>query len=135
MNLYILLQDGQPINHPMLETNVLMVFPGIDLHSLPENLCKFIRVERPSIGVYQVFEDPEITYQIKEDGICYDVWHYRDMTAEEKQAKIDILVQNKPYPSWIIDTENYTYNPPIARPTDGLYYWNEESLNWLTIEE
>ena len=135
MNLYILLQDGQPINHPMLETNVLMVFPGIDLNALPEHLCKFIRIERPSIGVYQFFEDPEVTYQIKEDGICYDVWHYRDMTAEEKQAKIDILVQNKPYPSWILDIENYTYNPPIAMPTDGLYYWNEESLNWLIIEE
>ena len=134
MNLYILLQDGQPINHPMLETNVLMVFPGIDLNALPENLCKFIRVERPIIGVYQLFEEPEVTYEIKEDGICYDVWHYRDMTAEEKQAKIDILVQNKPYPSWIIDIEKYTFNPPVPMPTDGLYYWDEESLNWLIIE-
>ena len=135
MNLYILLQDGQPINHPMLETNVLMVFPGIDLNTLPENICKFNRVQKPSIGVYQVFEEPEVTYEIKEDGICYDVWHYRDMTAEEKQAKIDILVQNKPYPSWVIDTENYTYNPPVPMPTDGNYYWDEESLSWLVFQE
>jgi hypothetical protein len=136
MNLYIMLQDGQPINHPMLETNVLMVFPGIDLNALPENLCRFIRVERPILGVYQLFEEPEITYEIKVDGICYDVWHYRDMTAEEKQAKIDTLIQNKPYPSWTINIENCTYNPPVAMPTDGkLYRWNEDSLNWLIIEE
>ena len=48
----------------------------------------------------------------------------------------DVFISPKPYPSWTINIENCTYNPPVAMPTDGkLYRWNEDSLNWLIIEE
>ena len=37
----------------------------------------------------------------------------------------DAFIPPKPYPSWTINIENCTYNPPVAMPTDGkLYRWN-----------
>jgi len=44
----------------------------------------------------------------------------------------------KPYPSWILNKENWTWEPPIPYPEDyyGNYYdWDEESQAWVLIEE
>lgn len=40
-----------------------------------------------------------------------------------------------PYPSWTLD-ENYDWQPPVTRPTDGkIYKWNEENLTWAEVPE
>jgi len=39
----------------------------------------------------------------------------------------------RPYPSWILDS-NYTWNPPIAKPTNE-HSWDEQSFSWLTKTE
>ena len=40
----------------------------------------------------------------------------------------------KPYNSWLFNTTNYTWEPPVAFPpddgSDKLYDWNEENLAW-----
>ena len=35
MNLYIQIKDGKPDQHPLIESNVLQVWPDIDLNNLP----------------------------------------------------------------------------------------------------
>lgn len=41
-------------------------------------------------------------------------------------------IPNKPFDSWILDTDSYVWNPPIEYPTDGkVYTWNEESISWV----
>ena len=78
MNLYIETDvDGNPINHPAYEDNLIEAFGEI-----PPHWETFVRVVKPIIGVYQKFNKPEFTYQ-KIDGIWTDVWSYRDMTQDE----------------------------------------------------
>ena len=50
----------------------------------------------------------------------------------------DVFLAPQPYPSWILNTEIYEWEPPVPEPelTDdqrevGSYYeWNEENLEW-----
>lgn len=37
-----------------------------------------------------------------------------------------------PYPSWVWAGSNW--EPPIVRPEDGLYSWDEETTSWKLIE-
>jgi hypothetical protein len=42
----------------------------------------------------------------------------------------------KDLPSFILDEETYEWVPPIPKPTDGKnYWWNEDTLSWIEIEE
>lgn len=43
---------------------------------------------------------------------------------------IDAFMPPKEYPSWIIDTENYIWKPPVPKPDSGLWEWDEETLSW-----
>jgi hypothetical protein len=45
----------------------------------------------------------------------------------------DIFISAKPLESWVLN-ENYDWQPPIARPQDGkFYYWEETTLNWVEV--
>jgi hypothetical protein len=64
----------------------------------------------------------EAVYE-KIDGVWTDVWHKRDMTAEEKTAKqqnvITLFNQNQyasNWAAWTLDETTNTMVPPIPRP-------------------
>ena len=42
----------------------------------------------------------------------------------------DVFISPQPYPSWTLDNE-FNWQPPTPMPTEGLWYWNEDSLSWL----
>jgi len=44
----------------------------------------------------------------------------------------DAFIPPKPYPSWILNEDTCRYDPPTPRPTDGLYYWDEDAVSWKT---
>ena len=48
-------------------------------------------------------------------------------------SESDVFVSPQPYPSWILD-ENFDWNPPTPAPTEGRWYWNEETLSWAEVE-
>jgi len=51
-------------------------------------------------------------------------------------AALDAFIAPQPFPSWTLDTKTYTWNAPVAMPTDGkLYTWNEESKSWDVVPE
>ena len=112
MNLYIKIENGIPKNHPALENNLLQAF-GL----IPEHFQPFIRVERPSLLPYQIFNSEEPSYQ-KINDIWTDVWDIRDMTQEEKLAKQQtikdswILIPDDIHMSWIFNEETCRYEPP-----------------------
>lgn len=81
MNLYIETENGQPKNHPAFEDNLIAAFGAVPDHWVP-----FERVERPALGVYEVWVSENPTYELI-DGVYKDVWHKRNMTEEEKAAK------------------------------------------------
>ena len=117
MNLYIQVQDGQPINHPALVDHLYGAFGGV-----PDDWKPFIRVEHPAVGVYEVYVDT--TYE-QVGGYYVDVHNVRPMTDEEKavklaaeNARLDWLRANPPAPNWVWNEEKQKWTTP-PRPTTG----------------
>ena len=118
MNLYIEVDSsGNVVNHPAFEENLIQAFGGI-----PAHWEKFVRVERPTLGVYQILESEEPTYQ-KIDGVWTDVWSVREMNLEEKtslQQSVKDSFANREQASnwsaWFFDEETCTMKPPIPKP-------------------
>ncbi len=48
-------------------------------------------------------------------------------------AQNDVFIAPQPFPSWVLDNETFDWVPPVARPTDGMYVWNEETLTWDAV--
>lgn len=117
MNLYIQVENGQTVNHPAFEDNILQAFGNI-----PNNWELFIRVERSILGIYEVLESEEPTYE-KVNGAWTDVWALRPMTDAEKAAKqqtvrdaFNAREQAENWSAWTLDEETCTMRPPIPRP-------------------
>lgn len=117
MNLYIETKDGQAINHPAFEANLVEAFG-----SIPDHWEPFVRVERPVPAVYEMLESNESVY-VKVDGTWTDVWSLRPMTNEEKIAKQQLVKdtfnaqeQAENWSAWIFDEATCTMQPPIPRP-------------------
>ena len=51
-------------------------------------------------------------------------------------------IKPEQYPSWVVNTETYAYEPPVAEPTlteeqlanGDLYVWNESTVSWDFVE-
>ena len=47
---------------------------------------------------------------------------------------VGVFYAPQPYPSWILNTQTYTWEVPIPYPTDGQdYYWNEATVSWVLV--
>lgn len=44
----------------------------------------------------------------------------------------DVFIEPQPYPSWKLD-ENFDWQAPVAKPKDGIWFWNENEKQWLEI--
>jgi hypothetical protein len=136
MNLYIQTENGQPVNHPAFEDNLIQAFGEVPAHWEP-----FVRVEHPTLGEFEKWGDPRITYE-KVNGVWTDVYHVVEITAEEKaaikQAKIDayktiwaLLPQRDNFSAWVFNEETIKYEPPIPRPTDREVIWSGANNGWV----
>lgn len=86
--LYIKIEHGKPVDHPVLPGNLMEVFGEI-----PTNYEPFNRVSSPPVGVFEKLEYPPLYDKV--DGVWSDVWTVRSMTAEEKAqvtAEASLLV-------------------------------------------
>lgn len=117
MSLYIQIENGQPVNHPATEDNLLAAYGQI-----PSDWQPFIRVERPFIKVYEVLESETPLYQ-NVNGTWMDVWPIRDMTSEErllKQQSVKDEFNARPqaanWSTWLFDEDACMMVPPIPRP-------------------
>ena len=134
MNLYIETENGLVKNHPAFEDNLLEAFG-----SIPNQWESFLRIERPTLGVYEVLTAEEPTYE-KVNGVWSDVWHKRDMTAEEKMTKQQEVVtafnsrdHAENWSAWTLDEATCTMQPPIPRPEriEGVFvFWCGADSNW-----
>lgn len=133
MELFIQIRDGQPFQHPIFGENFREAFPHIDVNNLPPEFARFERVERPIIGVYEVLESEEPTYELI-DGVYKDVWRKRDMTVEEKSTKqneIKLSWSLNGFASWVFNEEYCQFIPPTPYPQDGsIYEWDEPTTSW-----
>jgi hypothetical protein len=134
MNLYIEIENGVTKNHPAFMDNLIQAFGFI-----PTHWEQFIRIERPVLGVYELMNSTDSTYE-KVNGFWMDVWHKRDMTAEEKTAKQQEVIatfrsrdQAENWSAWTLDEATCTMTPPIPKPEsiEGvLVFWCGADNNW-----
>ena len=46
----------------------------------------------------------------------------------------DVFYAPKPYASWVLNNTSWTWEAPVAMPTDGkMYSWDEATTNWVEI--
>jgi len=126
MNLYIQVENGEPINHPAFEDNLIQAFG-----SVPSNWEPFNRVNRPILSIYQLFESDDPIYQ-KINGVWTDVWLFRDMTSDEKASLIAKVQANPPGPNLILNTDTLDWEPNTPMPNDGKnYFWHPKKGMWV----
>lgn len=135
MELYIRLQNGQPVDHPIIGDNFRQAFPDVDVNNLPDWVARFERVEKPMIGIYEVYGG--VTYEWSNE-IVKDVHNIRPMNEEEKlqkQAEVkEQWAQNPGWISWVFNEENCSFAPPIPYPNDGTkYFWDESTISWKLL--
>jgi hypothetical protein len=85
MNYYIQIVNGKPFNHPIIESNLLEAFPGIDLNNLPANIAKFERIhpEKANLGSYDYKKRTHSNYVLSSDGVTWqDQWVLVDQHPE-----------------------------------------------------
>lgn len=135
MNLYIETENGGAKNHPAFEENLIQGFG-----SVPDGWEPFIRVERPTLGVYEVLQSSEPTYA-KVNGVWTDVWDVREMTPEEKTAKQQAVIrsfnerrQAENWSAWTFNEALCKMVPPFPRSDDWgpdvLVIWCGAENNW-----
>jgi hypothetical protein len=91
MRLFIQIRDGQPFEHPIVESNFVEVFPHIDINNLPPEFANFERVPEPQVLFAEIVDGE--TYQWF-DGIVKNVWAVRQLTDSELTEKKQILFNN-----------------------------------------
>lgn len=42
----------------------------------------------------------------------------------------DAFIPPQPYPSWSLNEQSCTWEPPVPYPEEGIYDWNEETQSW-----
>jgi hypothetical protein len=48
---------------------------------------------------------------------------------KEKNA----FARQKPYESWDLNEDTFTWEPPVTKPSEGIHYWDEENTVWVEI--
>jgi len=129
--------SGNFVGHPMTLTNFIQAFPDLDISGddAPDGYAWFTRTKNPMTE--DIRKKIVATYEKTEDGKNYqDVYTLQDKTADEIQAYINELNQKKPFPSWTVNEQDLTIEPPTPRPAydknnPQRYSWDETTLSWI----
>ena len=74
MKLFIKIKDGQPFEHPIIESNFRQAFPNIDVDNLPSEFARFVRVQKPEPDEGKHIVRAECRYEWAGDEVT-DVWY------------------------------------------------------------
>lgn len=55
--------------------------------------------------------------------------------GDEYHKELNAFIPKKKYASWILNEEKFEYEPPIAKPSEGNYDWDEDIKKWKLIED
>lgn len=87
MKLYIKIENGIPVDHPIIYENLIAAYPNLDVNNL-QGFAEFERTENTTTPTE--FQISEASYALQE-GIVKESWSVRDMTETE----IETVVNNK----------------------------------------
>ena len=136
MTLYIQIENGRPINHPIIDSNFVEAFPEISTTNLPPQWAVFNRYPQPKDEILPVgvFQKLVVSYALDADGMTWcDKWEAVDLTDQEKADKISLFQSCPlPFPSWSFDPLTCSWEPPVPMPeTDGFWMWHENTQTWV----
>ena len=49
-------------------------------------------------------------------------------------AEADAFYEEQPYPSWVLNTDTYLWEAPVAKPSGVASIWIEETRSWDIFE-
>ena len=130
MALFIQIQNGQPVNHPVYDFNLIQAYGQI-----PQGWAMFNRIEQPAGLITSPFQTAQCTYALSSDGVTWeDVWTAVEMTDAEKSALIAERQANPPGPNVTLNITTLEWTPNTAKPTDGQkYYWDWTKGEWAVF--
>ena len=126
MELFIQIRNGQPFEHPIFGDNFRQAFPNVDTENLPPEFARFVRINPPTIGIFDVCEVG--AYELV-DGAYTDVYTVRAMTDEEKVAKIAEAKARLP-DNWTLNEETLQPSPPPKPTTGGPWQFDRVANIW-----
>jgi hypothetical protein len=128
MALFIQIENGQPVNHPVYDFNLIQAYGQI-----PQSWAMFNRIEQPTDLITNVFQQAVNTYGLSFDGVTWeDKWAVVEMTDAEKTALIAERQANPPGPNVTLDTSTLEWKPNSTKPDDGnKYYWDWSTGTWV----
>lgn len=135
-NLYIKLEGGIPVGHPIAESNLRLVDKSFNSDNLDGKYMRFERSEfSNAASVYEVLEP---IYEIDGD-VVRETYVARQMTPQEKLNKQNAekarWAANGNPESWVFDEQTCSFLPPVEYPNDGKKYgWDEAVTNWVEIQ-
>ena len=55
-------------------------------------------------------------------------------TTVVQNGVVGVFYAPQPYPSWILNTQTYLWEAPVAKPkTGGPYEWDEATQSWIAV--
>jgi hypothetical protein len=116
-------------------------------------MAHFVKLDENNIVVTGVVVNNDVINPTNEEasGVEFlnnlygtnDVWKqtsYNDRIRKQYagigykyDATADVFIAPQPYPSWSLDN-NFDWQPPTSKPTEGRWSWNEDTLSWIEIE-
>jgi hypothetical protein len=124
MNLYIKVENGQTINHPILESNLLQTFvDGV----IPPEYEKFERIPYDSSLKKTDYQVAKCYYVKNENGVWQDSWVIEDLVGEEKDKKTQELIDiaNEAIKRQKAFAEQMIVSCISRSDLDGVVVWNE----------
>lgn len=67
----------------------------------------------------------------KDGGLRYNfaqISHVYDKIA-------DAFYRRQPFSKWILNTDTYKWEPPIPRPEEGYYAWDDNAGQWVVSDD
>ena len=129
MNLYIMIDgNGDPLNHPILEENLIQVFEGAPITDQLLAEKGYARFERPTLEP-TVDVIAEHGYETGEDGIVRPILETRELTLNER---IDLWVRRPR--DWLLAVSDWTDLPNAPFSADKKTEWQtyRQALRDLT---
>lgn len=126
MNLYIKIENNQPVGYPIVEENLVML--GIDIANLPETFAVYNKIDVPTIGPY---ENLKMVLAFS-NGVVTEVYHVINMTDEEKLAKQEQVKSGISHNGWVFDEATCSFVPPTPKP-EGSYVWDNTLEQWVEL--
>lgn len=135
MNFLIKIENGKPVNDPILEENLRFFYPDLDVNNPPEGYAKFVRKPYPELKPFQTIESTEYVIDIKltvesKTTVWTDKYNIGTLSELEIISIANAEIQDAN------ERMRKQFNAPYPAPKDGnLYVWASKSNKWVIMPD